>query len=230
MALTLILIAGIVAAAIFLGIMLGRLSARAEIKARVEEAYKKAKDEAEVEKAAIALSLGEQLSKVGEGIFGLAQAYEGTVRLVQERLSSSVEFAHSKTSLSLEPRTILNLEALKSNPQLGNRAPENSKADDLTEEDLYEASAIDLNSYADKEVAEARSELPTDPIERLEELDGRHAFENTKLDPDAIRARNDETAEEKFDERKLDEFGEAVAAGASSEAGKVLPFQPRKAS
>ncbi|MFN8391890.1 MAG: hypothetical protein U0136_16490 [Bdellovibrionota bacterium] len=86
-----LLVFGTVFAAVVLGIIIGRLSVRTEVKKKIDEAFEQGREEAEVEKANIALELGHQLIKMRDSIQMAAEAYENTVQVVRDRLATSVE-------------------------------------------------------------------------------------------------------------------------------------------
>jgi hypothetical protein len=103
-----VLIVGTIAAAVILGVLIGKISARSESDARVEQAFQKGREEADVEKANIALEIGQQLIKMRESIKQAAEAYESTVMVVRDRLAGSVELlsADDRGQRLLEPADV----------------------------------------------------------------------------------------------------------------------------
>ncbi len=88
---TLLLTLGLIAAGIFLGLLIGRYSAGRGQSKLIREAFERGKAESEIEKANLAVEIGDQMLKLRNGIQDLARAYEGTARVVRERLLGSVE-------------------------------------------------------------------------------------------------------------------------------------------
>lgn len=87
---TIVLMFGTVAAGIFLGFILGRFAARSDDSVKIDEAFKRGKEESDVEKANLTVALGEELLKLRSGIQSVAQAYESTVRVMHDRLGNSL--------------------------------------------------------------------------------------------------------------------------------------------
>ena len=101
---TLLLLLGLTCVGVILGVLIGRLTARVEQSKLVSDAFERGKAESEVEKANLAIEIGDQMLKLRSGIQDLARAYEGTARIVRERLLGSVDGTinvPSETQLSL---------------------------------------------------------------------------------------------------------------------------------
>lgn len=162
MDLTLVLMLGTVAAGILFGIMVGILMSRSDADAKVEKAFRRGKEEADVERANLAVSLGEQLVKIREGLHQVAQAYEGTVRVVQENLIGKLD--PSQVSLVAPSEQQLALDFHGRTPE--ERAPAASLRVEesveepvemkVVEESLYEAERTDEQSVEE-------SDLPPQP-------------------------------------------------------------------
>ena len=137
MDLTLALMLGTVAAAVLLGIVIGKAMISASLETKVQDAFRRGKDEAEVEKANLAMTLGEQLVKIREGIQQVAQAYDSTVRVVQENLLSGIDRAKLTDESTGEIQLSLDFEAHPRLPQ------SNPAATELTEEMVMTAERMD---------------------------------------------------------------------------------------
>lgn len=88
---TLIILLAVTVCSLLIGIFLGRSGSQAETAEQVEVAYARGREESEVEKANLALELGEHLAKMRSCIQQTAEVYQQTVNAVQERLSLSPE-------------------------------------------------------------------------------------------------------------------------------------------
>ena len=105
-----VLVLGTVAAGILLGMVVGKLMSRADMDEKVEQAFRRGKEEAEVEKANLAMSLGEQLVKIRDSIHHVAQAYDSTVRVVQENLFATVDRSKIAVGGREEPQLSLDFQ------------------------------------------------------------------------------------------------------------------------
>jgi len=99
-----LLLLGLTSVGVILGILIGRLTARREQAKLMQDAFERGRAESEVEKANLAVEIGDQMLKLRSGIQDLARAYEGTARIVRDRLLGSVDHTisvPSETQLSL---------------------------------------------------------------------------------------------------------------------------------